>query len=150
VLTDHVVRNIADQRKLHLNGNFGPDSHQWQPGLLANLQEARAAKQLLIMRNIGHDSIVGETTRKIKAWIRTAPICRYLRFIFYLHRDAASRSKGIAGVFGCALTHGRSRPPSASQASVPFSGSISSLVWEKSYGDPVRGHSGGTTKYSML
>jgi hypothetical protein len=36
-------------------GNFGPDSHQRQPGLLANLQEARATKQLLIMRNIGHD-----------------------------------------------------------------------------------------------
>jgi hypothetical protein len=49
-----------------LYGNFGPDSHHRQPGLLANLQEARATKQLLIKRNIGHDSIVGETTREIK------------------------------------------------------------------------------------
>ena len=37
--------------------------------------------------------------------------------------------------------------PSESQASVFLAArSISSLVCEKSYGDPVSGHSGGTTK----
>jgi hypothetical protein len=49
-----------------LYGNFGPDSRQRQPGLLADLQEARAIKQLLIKRNNGHVSIVGEPTHEIK------------------------------------------------------------------------------------
>jgi hypothetical protein len=43
-----------NQAALHLYGNYGPDSQQWQPGLLANLQEARAIKQLLIKRSNGH------------------------------------------------------------------------------------------------
>jgi hypothetical protein len=76
IVTDHLVREHQNQRELHLSGNFGPGSHQRQPGLLANLQEARATKQLLIKRNIGHESILGEATREIKAWILTAPICR--------------------------------------------------------------------------
>jgi hypothetical protein len=43
-----------NQAPLHSYGNYGPDSQQWQPGLLANLQEARAIKQLLIKRSNGH------------------------------------------------------------------------------------------------
>lgn len=66
MIKDDLVREHRDQRELHLYGNFGPDSHERLPGLLANLQEARAAKQLLIVRNIGHDWIVGEATREIK------------------------------------------------------------------------------------
>jgi hypothetical protein len=43
-----------NQAPLHSYGNYDPDSQQWQPGLLANLQEARAIKQLLIKRSNGH------------------------------------------------------------------------------------------------
>jgi hypothetical protein len=80
------------QREIEFNGNFGPDSQHRQPGLLANLQEARATKQLLIKRNIVHDPIVGETTCEIKPWILTAPICRCLgRAIHLLSTSLAQR-----------------------------------------------------------
>ena len=56
-------RNQAGQ---HLYGNFGPDSHERQPGLLADLQEVRATTIFLIKRNDNHSDILGETTREIK------------------------------------------------------------------------------------
>ena len=55
-----------NQAELHLYGNFGPDSHERQPGLLANLEEACAATIFWIKRNDNHSGILGAVTREIK------------------------------------------------------------------------------------
>jgi hypothetical protein len=47
VIAEHLLRNPAIKRKLHLLGNFNPDSERLS-GLLADLQEARATTIYLI------------------------------------------------------------------------------------------------------
>ena len=54
---------------------FMPGQPQRQPGLLANLQAARAAI-FLIEHNDNHSDILGETAREIKLWSWPAPFCR--------------------------------------------------------------------------
>jgi len=57
VITEILPRNTAvKQSCIFLNGKFSPDSHEKQPGLLADLQEARATKILLIKRENNHAS----------------------------------------------------------------------------------------------
>jgi hypothetical protein len=54
---------------------FMPGQPQGQPGLLANLQAARAAI-FLIERNDNHSDILGEATCEIKLLSWPAPFCR--------------------------------------------------------------------------
>ena len=54
---------------------FMPGQPQRQPGLLANLQAARATI-FLIERNDNHSDILGEATYEIKLLSWPAPFCR--------------------------------------------------------------------------
>ena len=56
MIAEHVLRNIAIKQCFICMENLGPDSHKRQPGLLADLQEARATKTLLIKRENNHVS----------------------------------------------------------------------------------------------
>jgi hypothetical protein len=103
LIAKRLPQNIAVEQRRTLFGvfgNFSPDSHERQPGLLAYLQEARATKVFLIKRNDNHGSYLAR--QFVKSSLRSPP-CRFVavlaaRFIFPDIR-LFCRRQSIASIF---------------------------------------------------